>query len=273
MRIAAFLLCFGAVAWSATPEIVRPAIERSEDGAPVFAPDTFLGGETVHFSFFVERYTRVGNAVHLSFQAQSADDAEKSLAPAMTDDQTYTLAPQDRDWVPKFRGSFNLPMVLGAGNYHVTIRVTDEFTHQSVSRAVPFLVGGAPVEASPSLAIRNLAFYRNDEDARPLAVPAFRLNEEVHARFQIVGYRYSGDGSDDVSYGISVADSSGRVLFGEANAAEDKSTEFYPKPYVPGILNFSVTPGTPAGDYVLTVTARDAIGNQTAETHRSFRLE
>ena len=276
MRAAWLLICaaaFPAIEFGASPTITHPSIARSEDGTPVYAPESFVGGETVHFSFYVEGYTRVGNAVKLNFDAQPKDAEGVALAPVESDEEPYILTPEDRDWKPKLRGSFLLPSVLAAGTYHIELKVTDVFSHQTASRDLSFLVSGIEVPKTANLAILGLAFYRNDDDEKPLSTAAYRLTEEVHARFQIVGFRRSEKGPIDVVYGISVADAEGRVLFGEANAAEDKSDEFYPKPFVPGILAFSVKPGTPPGDYVLTVTARDLIGNQTAEAHGSLRFE
>ena len=133
--------------------------------------------------------------------------------------------------------------MLSGGACRIRIQVKDELSGESAARELTFVVSGPKIAPSPSLAIRGLNFYRNDEDERPLDVAAFRASEEIHARFQLVGYRHNERNAIDVAYGISIADASGNVLFAEPSAAQDKSEDFYPKPYVPGILSFTLKPG------------------------------
>jgi hypothetical protein len=268
------LVCALALpACAASLSIVRPEVERVEDGHPVFPPEAFAGGELLHFSFYVEGFTRKENAVKLRFEAEAEDSEGAALAPGFQAEESSTLTAEDKDWKPKLRGKFQLPGVLSGGACRIRIQVKDELSGESAARELTFVVSGPKIAPSPSLAIRGLNFYRNDEEERPLDVAAFRASEEIHARFQLVGYRHNERNAIDVAYGISIADASGNVLFAEPSAAQDKSEDFYPKPYVPGILSFTLKPGTPAGSYTLTVKGVDRIGAQTTETQRSFVLE
>lgn len=147
-----------------------------------------------------------------------------------------------------------------------------EISGATASKDLDFLVSGPKIESSPTLAIRSLNFYAKDEDEKPLEIAAYRPGEEIHARFYIVGFRHDKT-AIDVTYGVSLTDSSGQVMFQDPAAARDNSTEFYPKPYVPGAMTFTLKPGTPTGEFAITITARDAVGNQQAEARKSFRLE
>ena len=76
-----------------------------------------------------------------------------------------------------------------------------------------------------------------------------------------------------VAYGIVLSDVNGRVLYQENPAARDETESFYPKPYIPGSLALNLKPGTPPGEYTLTIKAFDAIGKQQTESRSSFKLE
>ena len=273
MRLLLLVALTATLCQAASLSITRAEIERMEDGHAVFAPDTFAPGETVHLSFYVEGFTRKENMVKLRFHAQPVDSAGVPLVTALIAEQITTLTPEDKDWLPKLRVAFTLPGVLSAGPCQIHIRLDDELSEAFAERDLSFIVSGSKVDPSDKLAIRNLDFYSTEDDERPLDVAAYRIAEEVHARFQLVGYRHNDLGGIDIAYGISIADSTGRVLFAEPSAARDKSEDFYPKPYVQGVVGFSLKPGTPAGEYVLTVTASDRLGDQKAEVHRGFRLE
>jgi hypothetical protein len=267
------LVGFAAAAPKPALSITHAAVRRFEDGPPVYKPDEFTAGETVYFSLLVEGFSKKDDKVDVRFEAQPKDPDSVALTPPVTNENSSTLSPEDKDWVPKLRGSFPLPVILKPGTYHILIHVTDEIAGVAADHELEFRVGGEPLETSAVLAIRQLHFYRNDEDQKPLDVAAYRLSEEIHARFAILGFRHGDQGAIDVSYGISLADVNGHVLFQQPVAARDDTAEFYPKPYVPGVLAFSLKQGTPAGEYVLTVTARDAVGDQKAEATGKFRLE
>ena len=273
IRLIAVFLGFAGVVFAAPFGITHLAVQQYEDGPAVYKPDTFTEGETVYFSFYAEGFTRKENQVRLSFEARPTDPSGVAIAPAVPGKNEATLAPEDKDWVPKLRGSFVLPAILLRGEYHLAIHLTDAIADRSADKDISFLVTGPALEPAGSLRIANLDFYRNDDAEKPLDVAAYRSGEEVHARFLIAGYGHSDAGAIDVSYGVRLTDTAGHVLFEEPSAAHDSSTEFYPKPYVPGSLTLTLKPETTPGEYTLTVTARDAVGKRKAEAHRSFRLE
>ncbi len=262
-----------AASAAAPLKIAHASVQQYEDGPPVYRPDSFAAGEAVHFSFQIEGFTRKEDKVSVSFEAQPLDPSGVPLTPVIKGEEQTTLSPEDKDWAPKLRGSFELPATLLPGTYRISVQVRDELAAAPASAEIPFLVAGAKVEKGDTLAIRNLNFYLNDGETRPLEKAAFRIGEQIHARFQIVGFRHDEKGAMDVTYGIAVADVSGHVVFQEPAAARDANADFYPKPFVPGILEFSLTSGTPPGVYVLTVTAHDAAGDQRTEEHRAFRIE
>jgi hypothetical protein len=269
---AVLLLAFAAAAPAATLTISQLAVQQYQDGPPVLKMESFSPGQQVDFSFFAEGYTRKGADVFVSFEANAADPAGVPLCPSISGKEETTLTEHDKDWVPKLRGNFVLPALLLSGTFTLSVHLRDEISGATASQDIAFLVAGPQVEPSPDLVIRNLNFYRNDEDEKPLETAAYRVGEEIHARFAIIGFRHDKT-AVDVTYGVSLVDPNGKVLFEDPAAARDNAAEFYPKPYVPGSMAFTLKPGTPPGEFTIKITARDAIGNQQAEAHKSFRLE
>jgi hypothetical protein len=247
-------------------------VQQYEDGPPILQPEYFSPGQDVQFSFFTQGYTRKGNDVSVSYEAAATDSAGVPLCAPLSRKLETTLTEHDKDWVPKLRGDFVLPALLLPGAYKLSVHAKDELSGATDTKDLTFLVSGPKLEPSSTLAIRSLNFYARDEDENPLEVAAYRAGEEIHARFYIVGFRHD-KGAIDVTYGVALADSAGHTLFQDPAAARDNADEFYPKPYVPGAMAFTLKPGTPSGEFTITITAKDAIGNQQAEMKKSFRLE
>jgi hypothetical protein len=269
-------LCIAALLSAAPPatlQMNRGMIQQYEDGPPVLRPDTVTAGETIHFSFHLQGFTRKEDHVLVSYSAQAFDPHGVPLAPAITAKNESMLTAQDREWQPKLRGNIVLPELLFPGEYKLHIQAEDEIAGTSVMLDLPFLVAGPPVAPTASLEIQGFDYYRDDEAEKPLPVAAYRQGEEIHARFLITGYRHKEDGSIHVSYGIKLVNAAGNVLFDNKEAAQDDTTAFYPKPYIPAQMGFTLKPGTAAGEYTLEVTAHDAVGEQVTSAKRSFRLE
>jgi hypothetical protein len=256
-----------------TLQINRGAIQQFEDGPPLLKSDTVTAGETIHFSFYLEGFARREDRVSVGYTAQALDASGAPLIRPLTSKNDTTLGPKDKEWQPKLRGVFALPELLFSGEYKIHIEAKDEISGALAALDLPFLVAGPEISPSPALEVQNLNFYANDEAEKPLPVSAYRPGEEIHARFTITGYKHKDEGSIHVAYGIRLTDSSGNQLFANPDAALDESAEFYPKPYIPAQLAFTLKPGTPKGEFTLEVTARDSIGGQQASAKGSFRLD
>ena len=141
----------------------------------------------------------------------------------------------------KVRQQVLLPPLAGSGAYKITLQVTDDLDSAAMtSQEIPFEVRGRDVAPSDTLVVRNFHFYRGEEDREPLAVAAYRPGDTLWARFDITGYKLGAGNAVDVDYGISVLSPSGKALFTQDKAAEEKSSSFYPKAYVPGSMNLNL---------------------------------
>ena len=254
-------------------KIVDATISQIEDGQPL-GSGTLTPGETAFFSFQVENY-KVGpnGEVRLTGHVQAFDPHG---TPISAQDEIVigtTLSQEDKEWKPKLRSQAQVPPIAPAGTYTIRYDVTDGQTHAKASGEAKFNVAGPKIEPSSELVIRNLGFYRGQDEETPLSLAAYRAGDMVWVKFDIVGYKYGEQNAIDVSYDVAVSTSEGRQLFAQENAAVEKSQAFYPQPWVPGIFNLTLQSSTKPGSYLLTITAHDAIGKQTVAAKAPFKVE
>jgi hypothetical protein len=270
------LLLFAfALAAAPTPfAILKPTLSDMEDGPAVPPTFTFVPGQFVFLSFEIAGYkVSEDQKLHLSYKVDASDPKGVPLVETFANALDTTLAAEDKNWRPKVRQQMLIPPLAGSGNYKIAIQVTDDLSKATASQEIKFEVRGRDVAPSDALAILNLQFYRGEEDRDPLPVAAYKPGDTLWARFDIVGYRFGARNSVDVDYGISVLAPSGKVLYSQEKAAEEKSYSFYPKAYVPGSMNLSLQGNIRPGQYAIVVTARDHTGNQTCETKGTFAIE
>jgi hypothetical protein len=77
----------------------------------------------------------------------------------------------------------------------------------------------------------------------------------------------------DVSYVVSVLDSSGKVLWTQPEPTTAQSESFYPRLWVPASMSVTTQKNTQPGQYGIAIQVKDAIGNQTYETKAPFSIE
>lgn len=275
MRRLALVLALALPACAAGPlAVVSAAIEQNEGGAPLPASFEHIPGEVLFFSFQVQGYqVSPDRKIKLHYKLEAADPQGIALMPALEGPIEAELAPQDKDWKPKIRHEVTIPPLGPSGKYRITVEVTDELAKSAARQEVPFLVRGREVAPSDTLVIRNFRFYRSEEAAEPLTKAAYRPGEAVWARFDITGYKFGTGNRVDVSYGVAVLNAEGKQLWSQPEAAVERSESFYPKRYVPGAMSLNLQQNIRLGTYSLVVTARDAVGNQTAEAKAAFAVE
>jgi hypothetical protein len=255
-------------------QTVRAVISQSEDGIPLQPGGEFQPGDITFFSFQVENY-RVGptGKVDLVGHMQAFDAKGVPIAPA--DEQTIgtSVSEEDKDWKPKLRLQVQLPSIAQPGTYRIKYDVTDRQTRQTATSDLAFPVGGRGVEPADALTIRNLGFYRTQEEDTPLKVVAYRPGDSVWVRFDAIGYKHGEQNSVDVAYDVAVLSPEGRQMYSQEDAAVERSQAYYPQPWVPGAFNLSLQPTMRPGTYTLVVTARDGVGKQSATVKAEFRVE
>lgn len=254
-------------------QLLRGTMSRSEDGPA--ADSGFEPGDVAFFSFQVENYkVSATGKVDLTGHVQVFDPGGTPVVPRDDESIGTSVSVEDKEWKPKFRLQLQLPSIAPPGTYRVKYEATDEQTHQRAAGELSFEVAGKNIEPAKALTVRNLGFYRTqDEKEEPLKVVAYRAGDLLWVRFDIVGYKYGPDNAIDVSYDVAVLTPEGKQLFQQDDAATEKSQAFYPQPWVPGNFNLSLQSTMKPGSYTLVITARDGMGNQTTEARGDFRVE
>jgi hypothetical protein len=255
-------------------KVTHPVVSESEDGPALAQGAVFQPGEIVYFSFQVENY-RMGltGKVQLTGHIQAFDPAGTPIIARDEELIGTTVSEEDKDWKPKLRLQIQLPSIAPPGNYPIRFEAVDQQSHQTATGEVAFPVAGKGVERSAVLAVRNLSFYRAQEDPAPLKIAAYRPGDMLWVRFDITGYRYGDQNSIDTGYDVEVLSPSGKQLLAEENAAVEKSQAFYPQPWVPATFNLSLDSNATPGTYKLIITAHDAVGNQMAVQQAEFKVE
>ncbi|MCX6629121.1 MAG: hypothetical protein NTW28_16000 [Candidatus Solibacter sp.] len=268
------LLC--SAAWCAAPglEVVRPIVAQSDGG--VAAPGGFehVAGETLFFSCRVSGYAKTPEEkVHVAYSVQAFDPKGVPLTEIYKNEMVTDVAPQDKEWMPKIATEIQIPPLVGAGTYKILVKIEDLVTNTKAELGVPFEVRSKAVEPSDTLVVRNVQFFRGEDDAQPIQKAVYKGGDAVWAKFDIIGFKYGAKNRIDVSYLTSVLSPSGKVLWTQPEPAVEQSESFYPKRYVAASMGITLLANTRPGEYTIAVTITDAVGKQTYETKQTFTVE
>jgi hypothetical protein len=270
----------GAAMLSAAPNLAveRMALHQFEDGPVLPAAYEFLPGEAAHFScrlsgFQLDKSDEDDQRVKLSWSVEVLDPEGLLLEKGKSGRIEGRVAPEDKNWLPKFLVEFTVPPFASSGDYRVSMKARDEVGSTEIHGDLIFHVRGHEVAPSETLSARNFHFFRGEEEAAPLREPVYHPGEMLFARFDIVGYKFGPNNRFSVDYGLAVLGADGKQLFAQPEAAADSHESFYPQRYVPGALSLSLDKNVPAGNYTLLVTVRDKVGDQTWEEREQFQVQ
>lgn len=270
------LLCLCPAVCFAAPalEVVRPIVAQSDGG--VAAPPGFehVAGETLFFSCRISGYSKTAEEkVHVSYSVQAFDPKGVPLTEIYKNEMVTDVAPQDKEWMPKIATEIQIPPLVGAGTYKVLVKIEDLVTNTKAELGVPFEVRSKAVEPSDTLMVRNVQFFRGDDDPQALQKAVYKGGDAVWAKFDIIGFKYGDKNRIDVSYVTRVLSPSGKVLWTQPEPAVEQSESFYPKRYVAAAMGITLLAKTSPGEYAIAVTITDAVGKQTYEIKQTFTVE
>jgi hypothetical protein len=255
-----------------TLTVSRAIAAQFEDG-PSLGALRLVPGEVLYFSFFADGFRKSATGrVELTGHVQVFDPAGVAVAPTEEILIVTDLSAEDKDWKPKLRAAVSLPPISEPGVYKVKYEVTDEQSKQTASGETTFGVEAKFVAPSGVLAVRELNFYRNQEDTTALITPSYRAGDIVWVKFYITGYKYGGENSIDASYDVDLLGPDGASIMKKEDAAMEKSMAFYPQPYIPGNFNLSLKSTMSHNMYTLVITAHDNMGKQTATATSKFQV-
>lgn len=260
--------------------IVHPVFARSEDGPPEASDEDFVPGETIYFSCQAQGYRKADKPddygkenVALKFRIEVRDQAGVLLKAIQEGKIETTVTQEDKDWMPKLRDSVVVPPLADTGEYQVLVKLSDELAKTAIDKTAVFHVKGRAVEPSDTLTVRNFRFLRNEDDAKPLPVAAYRPGDAVWARFDMTGYKFGDKNQVDIEYGLTVLREDGSVAYSEPQAANQKIQTFYPQRYQPGELNLNLAKDQPLGKYTIVLAVHDNLSQQKYETRETFSVE
>ncbi|MBI3683365.1 MAG: hypothetical protein HY235_23575 [Acidobacteria bacterium] len=253
-------------------ELVSPLFSQIEDGPALRAKAPYQAGETLFFSCQVSGYKVTKDSLHLEWTVEAVDEQGVPLVKPEEKSLEADLAPEDKDWKPKVRFSFDTPPTAVCDNCRITLKLRDKLAGSEARLDAGFALRGPHVQPGQSLIIRNFRFLRRDEDGPGLATPSYRSGDELWARFEITGYRFGDNNRIQVEYGLRVFRPSGKILYEEPKAASFEETSFYPKRWVQGALSLRLDK-LPPGEYPIVIEVRDKIGSQAFEAKPVFHVE
>jgi len=276
-----FLLCPPSMcsAKESNLAILAAGVQQTEDGPFVASDYQFLPGDFVYFTFQIAGYQAKSNEqdesrkISLVYDLMPEDGKGVPLTAPDKGTIETTLNPEDKNWTPKRRASFLIPSFVAAGQFHIRVVLKDLVAATEQSRDFPFQIGGVQVQPSPTVTIENFGFLRSPNDKQPLQVPAFSPGDTIFGRFDIVGFQYAPENQYHVAYGLTVVRPDGKPFLDEPKAAEVREAGFYPAQFVPGTINVTTPADSLKGSYVLTLTVRDLVSNQTFVTKQVFSIE
>jgi hypothetical protein len=259
--------------------VVDAGLEQSEDAPFVPAAYQFLPGDFVYFSFQVAGFSTKSDdsgemrRISLAYEVTPEDASGVALTQPSSGTVQVELNPEDKNWMPKRRVFFLLPSFIAAGDFRIHVVVKDLFANTQASKDFPFRIGGVKVQPSGTITVQNFHFLRQENDREALEVPAYRPGDTVYANFEMVGYKIGPENQHHVVYGLTVLRPDGKPFLDQPKAAESQKSSFYPAQFVPGNFNVTTSADTARGQYIIILTVRDMIGNQTYQTKQAFSIE
>lgn len=272
------LVVTGAV-WAGQPpkaglSVARPILHyRQEEGPAIAAGYEYQSGEILHLSFRISGYRVVNDRVNVRWQLVAVDPEGLLLAPPVNGEIKEELSFNDKDWMPKAAHSLALPAQLPPGSYKLKIQISDENAQASADQEVSFRVGGQAFPKADVLSVLDLSFYRKETDRQRMEPAVYHTGDTLLAKFRVAGYQLGAKNRFEVSYGLSVLDEAGKVLYKQEQAASDSGSPFYPQRLLNGMLSLNLTEGVRAAAYTLLVEARDHVGQKVAEARERFVVE
>lgn len=259
--------------------IVRAGVQQAEDAPFVPNDYQFYPGDYIYFTFEVSGFGIRSNAdgttrsMSLSYQVTPEDMRGVPLSAPSSGVIVDELAPEDKNWTPKRRASFLLPSDIAAGEFRIHLVVKDAIAKTEVERDVPFRIGGTAIVPASTLTVEGFQFFREQNDRKPLDLPAYGRGDSVFMRFDMVGFRNGPQNQYHLRYGVKVLSPDGRVYLDQPNAAEIAESNFYPAQFVRASFRLDTSAKAELGQYTILLTVEDLVAHQTYEAKQAFTLE
>lgn len=229
-------------------------------------PDTsYEPGESATIRFDVSGYdTSPGKGqVRIRFSARDPFDVVMLK-------QVETIQEQPAD-EPSFKGwaRISLPEYAWPGTYYIDLTIADLTANREVATSVPFTVKGTPIEPSDTLTLRNFRLT-DGKDGPVRQSSAYRTGDTLWIAFDVVGFKADGEGT--LRFKEEAVVTSGGERSEQMQLLDVNSRFSYVPRRIP-VTNHLTLDGMSPGDYVMTLTFTDSIGNQRHEQPVRFTIQ
>jgi hypothetical protein len=255
---------------------VEPGFRQYENGPARDLGSPHRPGDQVWFDCRVSGYARTEEPdprFALAWTWRVVDGEGRLLVSPKDGKLSAELAAEDKEYRPRLRLDFQLPLLLLPGEYFIELTLQDEIAKASKKARFPVTVEGRAIELPKEFTAQSLRFFRAEDDRRPMAQPLYRAGDPVWLRFDIAGFRHGEKNKIDVGYGLLVLGPSGQPFVRDDPAARHETATFYPQFYVPAALRVQLPPKATPGEYVVILTLKDHIGGATAAVRSAFTVE
>jgi len=256
--------------------IVDTRFLQYENGPSQLAGHEFRGGDQIWFDARVQGFARTeadDPEFAIAWHWRAIDAQGRELVRGGQGHLRAELAREDKDYRPRIRFDFQLPLLLPRGQYAIELTVTDEIAKAEKKHREAIPVGGRPLDAASELTAGGFRFFRAETDRRPLDAAVYRGGDAVWLRFDIAGFRHGPRNKVDVAYGMLVLGPSGQPFLREENAAHFETATFYPQFHLPASVQLMLPAKASPGEYVVLLTLKDAVSGQTAAVRTGFTVE
>ena len=253
--------------------VVRPVLLDREDGATLPTGYEYIPGELMYLSFRISGFVVQKDKVDVRYQIVMTDPDGVLVVAPITGSVQVEMSDNDKNWMPKATQTIPLPPQLPSGTFQLKLHAADEFGKTSADETLEFRVRGRTIPPSEVFEIENLRFFRSEQDRTPLDPPVYLQGDELWGRFEMVGFKLAEKNAFNVEYGLKLFRPSGNLLYQEPKAAAEHDQPFYPKRLMQGVLNLNLSKDLSPGEYSIVITAKDNIGDKTAEAKTTFLVQ
>ena len=251
-------------------------VSDSEGGARVGELHSFAEGEKVYLDFRIAGFAQAGDPprVKIEYDVAPVDDLGRSLAPGLKGVVDEEITAQDKNWRPHLRYELEIPQVPRPTAHRFEVRLKDLVANVEASAEIPFRVASKYPAAPASLSVYDFKFFRSEYDEAALQEgQTFHPEDKIFLRFYVTGFRFGKSNSYNLEYGLQLKDAAGKILLNAHKAAAESRESYYPKDFVPCAVAILLERSVRPGNYAITLSVRDVVGNQRADSVHPFVIE
>jgi hypothetical protein len=269
MRFPAVVLVLASFLRAEDLAIVKTVVSEFAGGPAVSQDHEFTTGQRVHFSFAVSGFPKKdGTASLLLDYVVEPVDCLGVLFDRPVEGRLILTTRRSES--RPIQGLFVIPLAPRAGEGKFRVTVHDRVSEQVARTEIPFNVASNLPEPGERFEVSGFQYFSSEYSDKPLSSPKFRPGETAWGRFQLSTYQTVENNRYRLSYGVTLRNKAGKVVFQEGQAVAESRESFYPRTHVPGVISVRLESNIQPGDYLLEIAAVDEIAN--ARTSATFPL-